>query len=334
MLLHIATWLIAKGLTLLFGGDIMLNGINPSDGVFAGIAPISHKCDLFLGNLEIPLTNSTHRTTRKSALEILNRQQWVLKASPLHGPFLKKAGFGAVSLANNHAMDYGSTGLSQMIGALDKVGIKHAGAGKDVQQAMSGTPIPRKKRLVLLSVMGFQTSKALFKTTPATSDSPGIGALDLKGSFNERTREDLRSWIGSARNNAEIVIVAIHWGTERKAVPNPYQVTLGRTLVDCGADVVWGNHPHVLQGAEFYKGKLIMYSMGNLISNLPSRTGFIKLTIDTGGQQKVDFIPAEIHGGSVSIVKPANQVRWKREMQGLCKLLLKRFPCAVSVPAL
>ncbi len=336
VLLSIVAPLFARTTTLLFGGDIMLNGIAPSPKVFANIRPLAAKSDLVFGNLEIPLTSSQTKTSRKSAAELLKKDQWILKANPEHAAFLANAGINAVSLANNHAMDYGPGGLSQMTSLLDKNHISHAGAGLNADQAMQGTVISSKnhKSVSLLSVMGFQTTGALLKTTPATLTSPGIGVLNLKGRMDSKVRSKLTGWIGRAKRKSEFVVVAIHWGVERKSIPNPYQVQLGRALVDAGADIVWGNHPHVLQGAELYRGKLIMYSMGNMISNLPAKGGFINDIIDDQGHQKVFFAPTEIRGGQIRTLSGPARTTATLEMKRLCQLLVKRYPSPVSTPAL
>jgi poly-gamma-glutamate capsule biosynthesis protein CapA/YwtB (metallophosphatase superfamily) len=332
----IALALTANATSVLFGGDMMLNSIAPSPKVFAGITQLTASCDLAFGNLEIPLTSSRTRTTRKNSAELKLRNQWILKANPRHAQNLFESGIHAVSLANNHAMDFGPSGLTEITSLLDKYKINHAGAGKNAAEAMQDTVITlsNKKRIALLSALGFVTTAALRKTTPATLDSPGIGVLNLRGLINDATRQKLASWIATARIHADIVVVAMHWGVERKSLPIPYQVSLGRALIDAGADVVWGNHPHVLQGAEMYKRKLIMYSMGNLFSSLPAQGGFFKVKVGEDGTQSLEFIPSDVHGGKVTLLKPRQARSALAAMRKLCRLLQRRYPSPVSVPAL
>jgi len=328
--------LSAKSITLLFGGDIMLNGITPSGHTFQEIGSVASRVDTVLGNLEIPLTTSTTKTSRKTPEELKRKDQWILKGDPKHVPFLKSTGIQLVSLANNHAMDYGAKGLSQMISSLDSAGISHAGAERTAALAMAPTiwKSPKGVRVALLSVLGFQTTKALLKTTPATVTSPGIGVLNLRGSFGPDTQRKLKGWIRKAHLSADIVIVAIHWGVERKSLPNPYQVQLGRLLIDSGADIVWGNHPHVLQGAELYKHKLIMYSMGNFISSTPAQNGFFQVKWEKDGLQSPAFYPGRISGGRVGLVSGKGKAAAFREMHRLCQLLLQHYPSPVSKSAL
>ena len=314
----------------------MLNGVQPSPNTFADIVQLTSHADLAFGNLEIPLTNSRTRTLRKSAAELQRKDQFILKADPRHARFLSGSGIGAVSLANNHAMDYGFAGLSEMTALLDHYKIAHAGAGPNATSAMKAAIVSVRggKKIALLSVMAFQSTAALRKTTPATLTSPGVGVLNLSGTVDTKARNKLARWIKSARQNADFVVVGIHWGIERKNLPTPYQVSLGRALVDAGADVVWGNHPHVLQGAEMYKGNLIMYSMGNLVSSLPSQNGFFKLTIQEDGTQKPEFSPAQVRGGRVLMLRAKQKAAAFATMKGLCRLLLARYPSSVSLPAL
>ncbi|MDR3691306.1 MAG: CapA family protein [Fimbriimonas sp.] len=326
--------LSAHGAALLFGGDIMLNGIVPSAKTLSDIKPLTRRIDVAFGNLEIPLTHATTKTARKSAAELKKKDQFILKADPSHIKFVKDAGIGMVTLANNHAMDYGRSGLREMTALLDRNKIGHAGAGVDADAAMSPAirKLPSGQTVALLSVMAFQTTAALLKTTPATRTSPGVGVLNLHGDLGQKAQAKLKAWIANAHDGADWVVVGIHWGIERKPLPTPYQVGLGRALIDAGADVVWGNHPHVLQGAELYRGKLIMYSMGNLISNLPSRSGFIELKIDEEGNESPSFIPAEVKGGRVLLLRGKQKTVAFAGFRKLCHLLEKKYPSKRAVP--
>src|SRR5205814_10411794 len=126
-------------------------------------------------------------------------------------------------------------------------------------------------RVGMLSYLAFQTAGGRGKCTPATADSPGVAAVVLN-------KDDIESIVHSNKTMCDFLSVALHWGIERQRAPTPYQVSLGRAFIDAGADLVIGSHPHVLQGAEIYRGKPILYSMGNLVSVLPSSTGLIQLT--------------------------------------------------------
>lgn len=330
-------WLIlsaarADSFSVLLGGDIMLNAIRPSDQVFADVRPLVSDARLALGNLEIPLTDARTSTRRKTPEELRRRDQFVLKADPKHATYLADAGFDLVSQGNNHAMDYGAAGLDQMNQALDRVGIGHTGAGDNAEEAMR--PVTRQvgnRRVALISAMAFVSTRALWKVTAATDTEAGVHGLDLAARVDDAAKARLSAWIATARARADFVIVAVHWGTERKTLPNAYQVNLGRALVDSGADLVWGHHPHVLQGAEWYRGKPILYSMGNLISPTPAESGFVKFQRFEGGDA-CEFIPTRIRGGRVSRVTGPSATAARRRFAGLCRSLLQKYPNLRSRP--
>lgn len=321
-------------LTLLFAGDVMLNGIMPSRSTFAEVRFDVAQADVAFCNLEIPTTDSRTATTRKTAAELKARRQFILKAHPDHVRPIRDAGFDMVSLGNNHSMDYGPSGLEQMQRLLQGEMIDYAGAGGNQSEARDCAVrvMPDGTRIGLISAMAFVTDKALWKTTPATETEPGVATFAFGGVIGDKARGELAERVAEARTTCDFLVVAVHWGTERKAVPDPYQVTLGRALVDAGADVVWGTHPHVLQGAELYKRKPILYSMGNLISSLPAETGFIKMTGLDPAQRGYRFIPATISGGKVRVTKGSASSAALRRFKGLCSALAKRFPHKNSRP--
>jgi len=285
--------------SLLFGGDLMLNAVPVKAAPLRALAPQAAKHDAFFANLEIPLTNVRTATVRKTPKELRERDQYILKADPKHIASLKQAGITAVSLANNHAMDYGWRGLSQQNAALEAAGIPHAGAGKNAAAAARAVTVQAGKyRVALISSLAFMSRTALWKCTPATTKQPGIMVLPFNGVINNTARTKLKSWIGTARKNHDLVVVALHWGIERKPVPSPYQVALGRACIDAGADIVWGHHPHVLQAAELYQGRPIMYSLGNLVSPTPAQSALISAKLQDG-KWTLNVLPTAISGGRV-----------------------------------
>ncbi len=309
--------------SLLFAGDIMLNGVAPSRRTFEGIAPVVRRADLAFANLEVPLTTSRIATTRKSAEEIKRRDQFVLKADPRHAPFLAASGFDLFSLGNNHAMDYGPQGLDQTRALLDGQNLAYAGAGANAAEAshLAIRVLPDGTRVGMVSAMAFVTTKALEKVSPATPTAAGVNAFDFGGVIGPRARRTLSGMVKNAKRRCDLLVVAVHWGTERKTLPNPYQVALGRAIVDAGADVVWGHHPHVLQGAEIYRGKPILYSMGNLISAVPADTGLITMR-----RGSFAFTPARIRSGRVSLTTEDAGTAARRRFIGLCAELVKKYP--------
>ncbi len=296
----------------------MLNGVSPKNRPLAALEDIFTPADIAYANLEIPLTNATTRTPRKSLAEVQARNQFILKADPAHFESLKNCGFTWVSLGNNHAMDYREAGLSQMMSLFDAAGIKHTGAGKNKADAehLSIRVIKagnKRIRVGLLSYLAFQTAGGRSKCTPATDTSAGVAQIDLN-------QNAITTIVHINKIKCDFLSVALHWGIERTTVPTPYQVALGRSFIDAGADLVIGSHPHVLQGAEIYRGKPILYSMGNLVSVLPSSTGLIRLTFAGKSLQNFHFIPCAIRGGRVSPVSRGV------DFASLCRALRAKYP--------
>lgn len=197
--------------------------------------------DILLGNLEVPLSLRGKVYTPK---------KWTLHADPRTVAALVSGGFDVVSLANNHAMDFGPAALAETIALLDEHGIGHAGAGADLAEARAPCFIARNGlNVAFLSYsLTFPTEFYAGKNRPGTA--PGY-------------ENYLRADIPAARSRADLVVVSFHWSGEMYNYPKDYQRRLGRLAIDLGAGLVVGHHPHVLQGLEVYKGGLIAYSLGN-----------------------------------------------------------------------
>lgn len=311
----------AKPWNLFCGGDLMLNGVPASRKVFENLKVPADA--IFYANLEIPLTNVRERTSRKTAAEIAARDQFILTAETGHIKNLKASGIDVVSLANNHAMDAGKSGLKQMLGLLDGAGIKHNGAGENWAKAVEPAILvaPDGTRVAFLSYLSFRSPFSLRKCTPATTTSPGISVLTLLGKNGPNELKMLQSVLKNAKSKADLVVVALHWGVERQPLPADYQVVLGRMFVDAGADVILGAHPHVLQPAELYKGKPIIYSLGNFANPGSGNTAMYKLTFLGKEFRTANIIPLSYQSGKISYSKRNPLEISKQEAS-----LLKKYP--------
>lgn len=228
-------------------GDIMLGGSmrefverNGYDYPFDGVRELI-RADLLIGNLEGPLTEGGAPQVEK---------KYLFRTPASVAPALARAGFHAVSLANNHSLDYGAEGLYDTITALDEAGIAHVGAGRDLAEARSGA---------LLDVAGQRVALLGYSNTfPeefwATETSPGTAFGHAR-----QVREDVARLLAQS----DLVVVSFHWGRERQTELREYQPMLARAAIDAGAALVIGHHPHVLQAVERYRDGLILYSMGN-----------------------------------------------------------------------
>jgi poly-gamma-glutamate synthesis protein (capsule biosynthesis protein) len=306
----------------------MLNGISLSAKPLEKLRPLLKPAGAAILNLEIPLTTASSQTPNKSRADIERRSQFVLKADPQHASALATIGVDAVSLGNNHAMDYGQPGLDEMRDLLSQNSVLFAGAGVTRQEALAPAVFEAEDgtRIGLLSALAFMGDRALGYCTPAKANAAGVATLPFGGVIGDAAKKSLATWISAARKQSDLVVIGLHWGLEKQTSPTAYQVALGRACIEAGADVVWGNHPHVLQGAEVYKGKPILYSMGNLVSPKGGDTGLLKLVYENRKFSWAQFLPLVISGGKVKPVNGKQGQRAVKAFEGLCAVVQKRYP--------
>lgn len=217
---------------------------NGYDYPYRNVRTYLEQADLTIANLETPITE-------RGTAEV---KQYAYRSSPKALPAFKEAGVDLVNLANNHILDYGTTGLLDTFEHLDKAGIRWFGAGRNASEAFK--PVIVEEKGVKIAFLGF--SKVVpTQEWKAGKDRPGVAdTYALKAPLDA---------IRKARTQADLVVVVAHWGIERHDTPEAYQRDFAREYIDAGADLVVGGHPHVLQGFENYKGKWIAYSLGNFI---------------------------------------------------------------------
>lgn len=271
--------------SLLFSGDVTLADHfeevigKDYDKVFAKMDEY-RKVDLAMVNLENPLTRSTLSMPDK---------QFNFKADPEAVKVLTSGGVDIVTIANNHSMDYQAEGLKETMEVLDKAGIQHIGAGNQLTEARRPDIFDVKgQRIAYLAYYGEEYG--------AEENKPGISSIK-----EERIAEDIKS----IRDQVDWIVVNFHWGQELATHPADWQTELGRFTIDQGADLVVGHHPHVLQGAEVYRGRPIVYSLGNFIFGGNSRTDYDTAVLKVAlkdKKMKVEFLPVEVKGYQPQVV--------------------------------
>lgn len=185
--------------------------------------------------------------------EPLNGKAYTFRADPSRVEVLQQLGVDVVTLANNHVYDYGKEALLDTFATLEQAEISYFGAGRNLEEAMEPVYVTVDGKIVAF-VAASRAEK--YKMTPqATETEPGI----LRCYDTELFLESIRT----ARQNADFVIAVVHWGTEYSYELEDVQQSTGKEYIDAGADAVIGAHSHCLQGMEFYKGKPIIYSLGN-----------------------------------------------------------------------
>lgn len=187
----------------------------------------------------------------------LKNKVYTFKAHPSKAGILKDIGVDIVSLANNHVYDYGEESLVDTMATLKEAGIKYVGAGHNLAEAME--PVYFEIQGKTVAYVAASRAEKYRMTPQATEDRPGI----LRCYDTELFVQTIKK----ARENADFVIAYVHWGTEFTHKLDEVQLETGKLYLDSGADAVIGAHPHRLQGIEFYKGKPIIYSLGNFWFN-------------------------------------------------------------------
>lgn len=306
--------------SIVFGGDLMFENIHPQQEPLHALNNLFQNASLACANLESPLTNYRGVTARKSLRELKERKQYILGGSPTFIPQIASSGIRFVTLANNHAMDHLAGGLSQEMDQLSANKVVFAGAGlnRDSASQMKVFQVSGLK-IGFISALAFVSHAALWKCTPATTTSAGIMTLDLNGNVNAPW---LKTWIRECKHQVDFLVFGLHWGVERREKPIPYQVSLAHALIDDGVDLIYGCHPHVLEGAVLYHGKVILYSMGNLVSPTPASGGLIRLTFSGRDLQSAKFIAFSVLGGRIKIIQ-RDQAQ-KRNMDRLDRIAAVR----------
>ena len=168
---------------------------------------------------------------------------------------LQQAGIGVVTLANNHMFDSLDEGFKRVVELLKRANIQFCGAGRNAREALRPAIIEsRGIRIGFVGVADKSTGANRF----ADDSASGVARLEI---------EKIAGIVASLKERVHHVIVSPHWGEERFRLPSPEQVRQARTLIDAGASMVLGHHPHVLQGLEIYKGAPIAYSLGSFLAN-------------------------------------------------------------------
>lgn len=219
---------------------------------FNDVADVLKQGDIVFANLESPMTASTHGLNREKKI--------VLKSSPDAIEAITSGGFNLLSLSNNHILDYYDTGLFDTISILDKNGIAHSGAGKNTEEA--GKPAVIEKNGYKIGLLAYtDMANYVYEGDPRISFAAG----DSKAGVIPRDYETIRQAISKLRDSVDLLVVSLHWGVEESFTITPEQVDFARKLLDDGADIILGHHPHQFQGMEIYNGKPILYSMGNFM---------------------------------------------------------------------
>jgi poly-gamma-glutamate synthesis protein (capsule biosynthesis protein) len=274
---------------LAFGGDIHFEGelssklaASPST-VLAPIAPTLGEADIAVANLETAVTDSG----------AVAAKQFVFRTPATAFAALRGGSIDVVSMANNHGMDYGASGLRDSLAAAKRYRFPVIGIGVDGKRAYA--PYRRRvkgQRIAILAATQVLDDHLISAWT-AGPGKPGLASAKEVPRLAQEVRR--------ARRNADTVVVYLHWGVELERCPTSDQRTLARALVAAGADIVVGGHAHRLLGAGRMGKALVAYGLGNFVwygtSELSTQSGVLFVTATGRRIDSYRWAPARIADG-------------------------------------
>ncbi len=269
--------------SMFFTGDILLKNAVVADYETEGLNSIiseyleseMNEADLTMVNEEFPFSTRGTQAPDK---------QFTFRINPSYVSVFQDMGVDVVSLANNHALDYGKEALLDSFSTLDEAGIPYVGAGETKERAEEAIFVESGGRTVgvlsasrVIPVVGWNIE----------NEQPGLFCTYDSTRLVQRIKE--------TKEQCDYVVVYVHWGLERKTYPEEYQRQLAMEYIDAGADLVVGNHAHVPQGIEYYKDVPIVYCLGNFIFNEDMvDTYALKVLWDTEGKTTLQILPVGI----------------------------------------
>lgn len=245
-------------LILGFAGDVFVSkrSFRLGERLASGVSPIIGLSDAFVANFEGVVGTNLERAFPDAP--------FALQMPPEVPDYLKAQGITAVTIGNNHIMDYGTQGLQDTLQVLKGSGLLSAGAGLNETEARTPLTIHAKGRVI--HVLSFNAT--LPKESWANESKPGTAYP---------SREALESAIGKSRSGADFVAVAFHWGQESTIELRPYQRRMAARALKAGADFVYGHHAHIAQGIERSGEHTIAYGLGNFLFDSYSENSVMSL---------------------------------------------------------
>ncbi|MBF4475245.1 CapA family protein [Methanobacterium formicicum] len=259
-------------LKLVAVGDVYLKVQDHQDPFF-NVHSIFKEKDILFGNLETPLVNKGQKSNKAV----------VLHSDPKNVEYLKNADFDVLNLANNHILDFGEEGFRSTIKVLRENNLKYLGS----EYKKPGKVIFLEEKGIKFAFLGYT-----------------IGRLKTSKNVyvNKLKEQKILADINLIKDKCDFVIVSLHWGTENVFYPSPSQIKLAHKIIDNGADLILGHHPHVIQGIEEYNNGLIAYSLGNfqfdpkLSQSKFNKSLILSVEFDKNRLVGFDIDPVEING--------------------------------------
>lgn len=298
-----------RPVTFAFGGDVHFESpirerlaASPAS-VLAPIAPVLSRADVAMVNLETAVTARGEPAAKA----------FVFRAPASAFTALEAGGVDVVTIANNHGMDFGRTGLRDTLAAGRAAGVPVVGAGWNDRQAYAPHRITVDGQRI--AIIG---ATQVLDDHLASEWTAGPTKIGLASAKNEPR---LVRAVRDARRTSDTVVVYLHWGLELETCPTGAQTSLAAKLVDAGADVIVGSHAHVLLGAGRMKQALVAYGLGNFVfyafRELTSQTGVLEVTVTGRRIDGYRWRPARISGGIPHVVSASERARARAGWNGL-----------------
>lgn len=286
-------------------GDIAFNGLLSSDLGnntirYNKVTPYLSESSLVIANLETPIKVDEYINKEKKHIHFTK--------SKATRQLLSSLNIGCVSLANNHIYDCKLNGLKATINLLDELGIKHTGAGWEKEHIL---PVFIDTEEIKIGFVAYVDKS----TNPKTEDFPEL-------LVNYYEPEKVINDIKSIRSAVNIVIVSIHWGVDYSYYPTPNQVSIAHELIDAGADIIMGHHPHTFQPFEKYKNGHIFYSLGSFtfgdyiregkteLQALFRKTKKSAIVSYYPGENRLEFTPTYELQGNYIVIDKRDYFKW------------------------
>ncbi|GAA3731014.1 CapA family protein [Salinactinospora qingdaonensis] len=278
--------------TIAFGGDVHFEGMladrlasDPSTAL-GSVSSVLSEADISMVNLETAVTTGGTPAPGK---------QFLFRAPATSYDALAAAGVDVATVANNHGMDYSESGLLDTLDNAEAAGFPVVGAGRDEAQAYAPHIIEAGGAKVALIGATDVLNDNLIPAWTAGPDKPGLAST--KGEMLERAVQAVEE----ADQQADAVVVYLHWGLEGDHCPLPHAPDLAQSLVDAGADAVVGGHAHVLSPGGYLGDSYVHYGLGNFafynFSGPTAETGVLRLTMRGEEIVKDEWLPGQIQGG-------------------------------------
>jgi len=241
-------------------GDVMIGRL--VDQVLASVSPtypwgntlsLMHHADARICNLECVVSEQGSPWTRTP-------KTFHFRSHAKNVAVLTAAGISAVSLANNHTLDFGHEALLDMLETLSAHGIACAGAGSNLEAASACATWKCTGKTI--GLIAFTDNMPEWE---ATVDEPGVFYVPVQLD-DERARR-LLAGVAGAREHVDLLVVSAHWGPNWGDVPPPEHVPFAHALIEAGADIIFGHSGHVVRGIELYRGKPVLYCTGDFIDD-------------------------------------------------------------------